>query len=111
MSIEILYLSLKRKTVSQLELNLKASSDGEVRLLLSAQQQRQYELHYFIFAARYHITNKPCDIDKSVIFSCAKNIPVMLERNCPTLSQTSSMKLSCKGILHFHNTDSIKRIL
>ena len=65
--------------------------------MLSAQQQRQNELHYFIFAARYHITNKPCDIDKSVIFSCAKNIPVILEWNCPTLSQTSSMKLVIKA--------------
>ena len=53
-----------------------------------------------------------CDIDESLIFSCAKNIPIMLERKCPTLSQTSNMKLSYKGILHFHNTDDcITRIL
>ena len=51
--------------------------------------------------------------DKSIYYcSCAKNIAVMfIERNCPTLSQTSSIKLSyikC-GILHFRNIgDCIK---
>ena len=89
-----------------------ALSNNAQRVVSTKVTRRQYELHYFIFAARYNITNKPCDIDKSVIFGCAKNIPVMLERNCPTLSQTSNMKLSYIGILHFHNTDDcITRIL
>ena len=120
MSIEILYLSLNTKdcfpTWTKFWKQLKFRREGALRN--NAYVRSPNKGH----ATRWTILfpQRASDIilhtslsDKSIYYcSCAKNIAVMfIERNCPTLSQTSSIKLSyikC-GILHFLNIgDCIK---